>query len=94
MLSDKRLREIMKQWSAGQQTGHHIPDLLAEITRLKSELNGAYERAAKGLDERRATIERVIDVHGEDESIQTVQSYAVHHLLEAATAIRNLKEPT
>jgi hypothetical protein len=41
MLSDERLREIMKQWSAGQQTGHHIPDLLAEIDRLKSELNGA-----------------------------------------------------
>jgi hypothetical protein len=79
MLSDERLREIMKQWSAGQQTGHHIPDLLAEIDRLKSELNGAYERAA-----------RVAGRHMPCEP--TSNEYEPAELI--ATAIRNLKEPT
>jgi hypothetical protein len=79
MLSDERLREIMKQWSAGQQTGHHIPDLLAEIDRLKAELNVAYERAAKVAE----TCEWwSFPLKDEDERGPI------------AAAIRNIKEPT
>jgi hypothetical protein len=55
-----------------------IPDLLAEIDRLKAELNGAYERAAK-----------VADDDAEDDWTDGVpRGYKI------ADKIRNLKEPT
>jgi hypothetical protein len=91
MLSDERLREIRGGVERATEGWHtfiaharqDIPDLLVEIARLKAELNGAYERAAK-------TCDRVYEVYVDDSNSRTAGPL----VKECAAAIRNLKEPT
>jgi hypothetical protein len=69
---------------------------IAEIDRLKSELNAAYERAAKVADAKRDEYEEACAVEwqasNDDHSLRMGDKSDV--AVEIATAIRNLKEPT
>lgn len=54
-------------------------------------VNLVLEAAAERVKRRRETIERVMDVHGEDEDTLNVQAYAAHHLREIEAEFSALK---